>query len=67
MTISTLILILLLTSGVAGAVERLMQSPRYRPRVHESADRPLLSLKVPHYAATRMTIFPKCAPEAMCL
>ena len=25
-----------------------------------------LSLKVPHYA-TRMTILPKCAPEAMCL
>jgi hypothetical protein len=32
MTISTLMLILLLTFGVAGVVERLMQSPRYRPR-----------------------------------
>jgi hypothetical protein len=25
-----------------------------------------LSLKLPHYT-TRMTILPKCAPEAMCL
>jgi hypothetical protein len=32
MTISTLMLILLLTFGVAGVVERLMQSHRYRTR-----------------------------------